>query len=88
VIFVDLQVTFNDCFQGAVNLSDGSLKELYVRLWPKLVLQSLSNDCRVVYPLPFPPDSRLPDRIDILSDTFVAAAVVTRAELATLMLQH
>jgi len=37
------------------------LKELYVRLWPKLVLQSLSNYCRVVNPLPH--DSRLPDRL-------------------------
>jgi len=37
-----------------VSKSGVILKELYVRLWPKLVLQSLSNYCRPVYPLPLP----------------------------------
>jgi len=44
-----------------------------------------------VYPLPLPPDLRLPDRLQdqtFLSDTLVSAAVVTRAELATQILQH
>jgi len=68
------------------------LKELYVRLWPKLVLRSLSNYCRAAHPLPFPLDSGLPDMLQdptfFLSHMFVSAAVVTRAELATRMLQH
>jgi len=51
----------------------------YVRLCPKLVLQSLSP----------PPQSRLPERLQDpvhFFDTFVAEVVVTRAELATRIL--
>jgi len=51
---------FRDFFFKKVtsDFSDIS-KEPYARLWPKLVLQSLSNYCRTVYSLPLPPDSRL-----------------------------
>jgi len=80
---------FKKCKQRQKNRTQG-LKEPYVRLWPKLVLQSLSNYCRAVYPLP--PDLRLPDRLQdptfFFTNTFLAAAVVTRAELATQMPQH
>ena len=47
----------------------GGLKEPYGGLWPKLVLQSLSNYSRAVYPLPLPHESRLPARLQDLAGT-------------------
>jgi len=41
---------FPNLIVGGLSVKISDLKEPYARLWPKLVLQSLSNYCRAVYP--------------------------------------